>query len=150
MMSGVDMVHVPYRGAALSLPDLIGGRVQVIFDNMASSIAYVQAGKVRPLAVTSTTRSKALPDIPTVGEFLPGYEARSWSGIAAPRDTPIEVIEKLNVVINAGLADQKIKARLGDLGASALIASPKDFAKYVADETEKWAKVVKFAGIKPN
>ena len=145
MMTGVDMVHVPYRGAAPALTDLLGGQVQVMFDAMPSSIEYIRAGKLRALAVTTATRSEALPDIPTVGEFVPGYEASGWYGIGAPKNTPAEIVDKLNKEINAALADPKIKARLADLGGTVLAGSPADFGKLIADETEKWGKVVKFA-----
>ena len=148
MMAGVSMIHVPYRGAAPALIDLIGGQVQVMFDNLTSSIEHIRAGKVRALAVTTATPSPVLPHLPTVAEFIPGCEASTWFGIGAPRNTPAEIINKLNDEINAGLADPKIKARLADLGGTVFAGSPADFAKLVADETEKWAKVVKFAGIK--
>ena len=150
MMAGVDMVHVPYRGGAPALTDLLGGQVQVMFDAMPSSIEHIRAGKLRALAVTTATRSEALPDIPTVGEFVPGYEASAWFGVGAPKNTPAEIIDKLNKEINAGLADPKIKARLADFGGTVLAGSPADFGKLIADETEKWAKVIKFAGIKPS
>ena len=150
MMTGVDLVHVPYRGAAPALTDLLGGQVQVMFPGMPGSIEYIRAGKLRALAVTTETRSEALPDIPTVGDFVPGYEASQWFGVGAPKNTPIEIIDKLNKEINAGLADPKIKARLADLGGTLLAGSPADFGKLIADETEKWGKVVKFAGIKPD
>jgi tripartite-type tricarboxylate transporter receptor subunit TctC len=149
MMTGVNLVHVPYRGAGPALVDLIGGQVQVMFASMSSSIEYVRAGKLRALAVTTSTRSPVLPDIPTVAEFVPGYEASFWTGVGGPRNTPTEIVEKLNQEINAGLADPKIKARLAGLGATALPGSPADFGKLIAEETEKWAEVVKFAGIKP-
>jgi tripartite-type tricarboxylate transporter receptor subunit TctC len=149
MMTGVDMVHVPYRGAAPALTDLLGGRVQVMFDNIPSSIEYIRAGKLRALAVTSTTRSELLPDLPTVADFVPGYEASAWYGIGAPRNTPPEIINKLNIAINAILADPEFTARMGAVGATVLPGSPADFGKFIADETEKWAKVIKFAGIKP-
>ena len=150
MMTGVDMVHVPYRGAAPALTDLLGGQVQVMFDTMTSSIEYIRAGKLRALAVTTATRSEALPDIPTVGDFVPGYEASAWFGLGAPKNTPAEIVDKLNKEINAGLADPKMKARLADLGGTVLAGSPADFGKLIADETEKWGKVIKFAGIKPD
>ena len=149
MMTGVDMVHVPYRGAAPALTDLLGGQVQVMFATMPSSIEYIRAGKLRALAVTTATRSEALPDIPTVGDFVPGYEASGWFGIGAPKNTPAEIIDKLNKEINAGLADPKIKARLADLGGTVLAGSPADFGKLIADETEKWGKVIRAANIKP-
>jgi tripartite-type tricarboxylate transporter receptor subunit TctC len=149
MMAGVDMVHVPYRSAGLALTDLLAGQVQVGFPSMPSSIEYIRAGKLRALAVATATRSEALPDVPTVGEFVPGYEASGWFAVGAPRATPTEIVDKLNKEINAGLADPKIKARLANLGGDALALSPADFGKLIADETEKWTKVVKFAGIKP-
>ena len=149
MMAGVDMVHVPYRGVAPALTDLLGGQVQVIFANLAPSIEYIRAGKLRALAVTTATRSEALPDIPTVGEFVPGYEASSWFGVGAPKNTPAEIVDKLNKEINAGLADPKIKARLADLGGTVLGGSPADFGKLIAEETEKWGKVIRAANIKP-
>jgi tripartite-type tricarboxylate transporter receptor subunit TctC len=149
MMAGVDMVHVPYRGAGPALVDLLGGQVQGMFVTMSSSIEYVRAGKLRALAVTTAARSEALPQIPTVDEFVPGYEASSWYGIGAPRNTPVEVIDKLNEAINAGLADPKIKARLADLGGDVLALSPAEFGKLIADETEKWSKVIRAANIKP-
>ena len=149
MMTGVNLVHVPYRGAGPALVDLIGGQVQVMFASLSSSIEYVRAGKLRALAVTTATRSPVLPDIPTVAEFVPGYEASFWTGIVAPRNTPMEIVEKLNKEVNAGLADLKIKARLAGMGATALPGSAADFGKLIAEETEKWGKVVKFADIKP-
>jgi tripartite-type tricarboxylate transporter receptor subunit TctC len=149
MMAGVDMLHVPYRGAAPALTDLIAGRVQVYFDLMPNSIEQIRAGKVRPLAITSATRSSALPDLPAVGEFVPGYEVAAWFGVGAPKGTPAEIVDKLNKEINAGLADSKMKARLADLGGTVLAGTPADFAKLIADETAKWAKVIKSAGIKP-
>jgi tripartite-type tricarboxylate transporter receptor subunit TctC len=149
MMAGVDMVHVPYHGGGPALPDLIAGQVQVMFATTISSIGYIRAGRLRALAVTSAKRSEALPDLPTVGEFLPGYEASVWYGIGAPRNTPVEVIDKLNKEINAGLADPKLQARLADVGGTVLAGSPADFGKFIADETEKWGKVIKSAGIKP-
>ena len=135
---------------ARMLTDLLGGQVQVMFDPMPSSIEYVRAGKLRALAVTTATRSEALPDVPTVGEFVPGYESSTWYGVGAPKNTPAEIIDKLNKEINAGLADPKIKARLADLGSTGLALSPADFGKLIADETEKWGKVVKFSGAKPD
>ncbi|MGB8126432.1 MAG: tripartite tricarboxylate transporter substrate-binding protein, partial [Pseudolabrys sp.] len=144
----VDLVHVPYRGGALALTDLIGGQVQVMFDNLPTSAEYVKTGKLRGLAVTSTTRSEVLPDLPTVSEFVPGYEASAWYGIGVPKDTPAEIIEKLNKAINATLNDPMSKARFAELGASLLPGSPPDFGKLVAEETEKWGKVVKFCGAK--
>jgi tripartite-type tricarboxylate transporter receptor subunit TctC len=147
MMTGVNMVHVPYRGAAPALTELLGGQVQVTFSD-SSSIEYIRAGKLRALAVTTAARSVALPDIPTVGEFVPGYEASNFQGIGAPKNTPAEIVAKLNQEINAALADPKMKARLADLGGEALAGSPADFGKLIAEETEKWAKVVKFAGLR--
>jgi tripartite-type tricarboxylate transporter receptor subunit TctC len=149
MMTGVNLVHVPYRGAGPALVDLLGGQVQVMFASISSSIEYARAGRLRVLAVTTSTRSPVLPDIPTVAEFVPGYEASFWTGIGAPRDTPVETIEKLNQGINAVLADSQMKVRLAGLDATALPGSPADFGKLIAEETEKWGKVVKFAGIKP-
>ena len=145
MMTGVDLVHVPYRGNAL--PDLAAGQVQVMFDTLPSSIEYIRAGKLRPLAVTTSTRSLALPDIPTVAEFLPGFEVSVWQGLCAPRNTPDAVIDTLNKEINAGLADPKLMARLTDLGLTVLSGSPADLRKLIADDTEKWSKVAKFANI---
>jgi tripartite-type tricarboxylate transporter receptor subunit TctC len=149
MMTGIDMRHVPYRGSPQALTDLLGGQVQVMFDIVPSSIEYIRAGKLRPLAVATATRLAVLPDIPTVAEFVPGYEASGWVGIGAPKSTPAEIVEKLNKEIDAGLTDAKMKARLADLGATVLAGSPADFGKLIVDETEKWAKVVKFAGLKP-
>jgi tripartite-type tricarboxylate transporter receptor subunit TctC len=148
MMAGVNMVHVPYRGVAPALTDLLGGQVQIMAASSASSIEYIRSSKLRALAVTGPTRTDVLPDIPSVGEFLPGYEASGWFGVGAPRNTPGEVIDGLNNEINAGLADPKIKARFADLGGTVLGGSAADFGKFVADETEKWNKVVKFAGAK--
>jgi tripartite-type tricarboxylate transporter receptor subunit TctC len=148
MMAGVNMVHVPYRGGGPALTDLLGGQVQVIFASTVSSIEYVKTGRLRALAVTAATRSDALPDVPTVGEFVPGYEASAWFGIGAPKNTPSQIIDKLNEAINAGLGDPKIRARLADFGGTPLVGSPADFGKFIADETEKWGKVVKFVGIK--
>ena len=148
MMTGVNLVHVPYRGAGPALVDLLGGQVQVMFATMSSSIEYVRGGKLRALAVTTATRSPVLPDIPTVAEFVPGYESSFWTGVGAPKNTPAEIVDKLNKEINAALADSKMKARLAELGATALPGSPADFGKLLADETEKSAKVVKFAGVK--
>jgi tripartite-type tricarboxylate transporter receptor subunit TctC len=148
MMTSTNMIHVPYRGGVPALTDLLGGQVQVIFGALPGSIEHIKTGKLRALAVTTATRSEALPDIPTVGEFLPGYEASTWYGIGAPRGIPTEIIDKLNKEINAGLADPKLKARLADLGGTVLPGSPSDFAKLIAEETEKWARVVKFSGTK--
>ena len=142
------MVHVPYRGAGPALTDLIGGRVQVYFAPMASAIEHIRAGKVRSLAVTTAMRSEALPDIPTVGDFVPGYEASGWFGVGAPRKTPVEIVDKLNRDINAGLADPKLKARLADVGSLVFVASPSEFGKHVAEETDRWGKVIRAAHIK--
>jgi tripartite-type tricarboxylate transporter receptor subunit TctC len=149
MMTGVSMVHVPFRGGPPALTAVLGGQVQVYFVATSSSIELIKAGKLRGLAVTTATRSVALPDIPIVGEFVPGYEASVWFGLGAPKGTPIEIIDKLNQETNAALADVKIKARIVESGGNALGGSPADFGKLIADETEKWGKVVKFAGIKP-
>jgi tripartite-type tricarboxylate transporter receptor subunit TctC len=149
MMAGVNLVHVPYRGAGPALVDLLAGQVQVMFVPTVASIEYIKTGRLRALAVTTAARSEALPGIPTMGEFLPGYEASGWYGIGAPEATTAEIVEKLNRKINTALADPKIKAQLADLGSSALAGSPADFGKLIADETEKWAKVIKSAGIKP-
>jgi tripartite-type tricarboxylate transporter receptor subunit TctC len=148
MMTGINMVHVPYRGGAPALIDMISGQVQVMFDNLPTSIAFIRAGKLRPLAVTTTTRSELLPDLPTVADFVPGYEASAWYGVGVPKGTPHEIIDKLNKEITAILADPKVKVRLAELGAWAILGSSADFGKLVADETEKWAKVVKFSGAK--
>jgi tripartite-type tricarboxylate transporter receptor subunit TctC len=149
MMTGVRMIHVPYRGAGLALVDLLAGQVQVYFVQTVASIKYIRTGQLRPLAVTTATRSEALPDIPTVDEFVSGYEASAWQGIGAPKNTPAEIIDRLNKEINAGLADPKLKTRLADLGGTVLVGSPADFGKFIADETEKWAKVIRTANIKP-
>ena len=148
MMAGIDMVHVPYKGAAAALTDLLGGRVQVMFDPLPSSIEYIKAGRLRALAVTTAMRSETLPDIPAVGEFVPGYEASTWFGLGAPKDTPADIVDKLNKEVNAGLADPKLNARLADLGGTALVGSPAEFGKLIAEDIEKWAKVINFAGIK--
>jgi tripartite-type tricarboxylate transporter receptor subunit TctC len=150
MLTGVEMLHVPYRGAAPALTDLLGGQVQVMFADMPSSIEYVRTGKLVALAVTTATRSEALPQLPSVSEFVPGFEASAWWGVGAPRNTPPEIVGVLNKEINVALADAKIKARLAELGGTAIAGSPTDFGKLVADETEKWAKVVKFSGAKPD
>jgi tripartite-type tricarboxylate transporter receptor subunit TctC len=147
-MAGIDMAHVPYRGAAPALVDLLGGLVQVFFSSLPSSTAYVRTGDLRALGVTTTTRSETLPEVPAIGEFLPGYEASGITGFGAPKSTPADIIETLNKEVNAGLADPKIKTRLAELGGKALPGSPAEFAELIADETEKWGKVVKFVGIK--
>ena len=149
MMAGVNMTHVPYRGSAPALTDLLGGQVQVVFDTTLASIEYIRAGRLRPLAVTTATRLEALPEIPTVSDFLPGYEASGWYGVGAPKDTPTEIVDKLNKEINAALANPKIKAQLADLGGIVLALSPAEFGKLIADETEKWGKVIRAANIKP-
>jgi tripartite-type tricarboxylate transporter receptor subunit TctC len=148
MMAGVDMVHVPYRGGGPAFNDLLAGQVQVFFPTTVSSIGYIRAGRLRALAVTAATRSEVLPGIPTVGEFVPDYEASTWYGVGAPKATPAEIVEKLNKEINAGLADPNMKTRLADLGGTVLAGSPADFGKLIAEETEKWGKVVRFTGIK--
>ena len=147
MMAGVNLVHIPYRSS--QFPDLLAGQVQVTFNPLPSSLDFIRSGKLRALAVTSATRSDALPDVPTVGEFLPGYEATAWFGIGAPKNTPAEIVEILNKTINAGLADPRFRARLIDLGGAPAPSSPADFRSFIASETEKWAKVVKFSGAKP-
>jgi len=149
-MAGVDMVYVPYQGAAPALTDLVGGQVQVLFDTVSSSIEHIRSGRLRALAVTTATPSKALPGIPSLGEFVPGYEASAWQGLGVPKGTPPEIIDKLNIAINAALVDPKLKTRLSDLGGEALAGSPADFGKLIADETDKWARVVKFSGAKPD
>jgi tripartite-type tricarboxylate transporter receptor subunit TctC len=148
MMTGVGMLHVPYRGSPLAMTDLLGGRVQVMFDAVTSSIEHLRAGKLRALGVATATRLEALADLPTIGESVAGYEASGWNGIAAPTNTPPEIIDKLNKEINAALVDPKIQARLAELGAPVFEGSPADFRKFIAEETEKWGKVIKFVGIK--
>jgi tripartite-type tricarboxylate transporter receptor subunit TctC len=148
MMASVNMVHVPYRGEAPALTDLLGGRVQVMFGTVPASIEYVRAGKLRALALTSARRSEVLPDLSTVGEFVPGYETSAWQGLSAPRNTPADFVEKLNKETNAALADAKTKARLADLGGTPLVGSPADFGKLIAEEAEKWRKVIRAANIK--
>jgi tripartite-type tricarboxylate transporter receptor subunit TctC len=150
MMAGVNLTHVPYRGSGPMMTDLLGGQVQVAFDSMPSSLEQIRAGKLRALAVTTATRSEALPDIPTLSDFVPGYEASNWWGAGAPRNTPAAIVDRLNKEINAGLADPKMKARLAEMGGMVLAGSPADFGKLIADETEKWAKVVKFSGARPD
>ena len=146
MMAGIEMAHVPYRGSAPALTDLIGGHVHAYFDGIPSSIDHIKAGTLRPLAVTTATRSEVLPDIPTMGEFLPSYEASLWFGAGAPRSTPVDVINTLNKAINTVLADPGFRARLADLGGTVLVGSPADFAEHIAQETTKWEKVVRFSG----
>jgi len=147
-MTGVNLVHVPYRGGAPALADLLGGQVQVMFDQILTSIGYIKSGQLRPLAVTSAARTDALPSISTVNEFVPGYEMTSWTGIGVPRNTPGEIISKLNKEINAALGSPVMRARFADFGGTALAGTPADIGKLIAEETEKWAKVVKFAGTK--
>jgi tripartite-type tricarboxylate transporter receptor subunit TctC len=147
--AGLHMLHVPYRGSSPMLTDLLAGQVQAAFDNLPASIEHIRANKLRPLAVTTAVRSEALPNIPTVSEFLSGFEASAWSVFGVPKNTPSEIIDKLNKEINAGLSDPKIKARLADVGATALLGSPADFGRLIADETEKWGKVIRAANIKP-
>jgi len=148
MMAAVNIIHVPYRGQGPALTDLLSGQVQLYFAGIPSSIQYLRAGKLRSLAVTTATRSEALPDIPTLSDFLPGYEASFWGGFCAPKSTPAEIVDKLNKEINAGLADPKMKARIADLGATVLPGSVADFGKLIAGETEKWGKVIRAANIK--
>ena len=148
LMTGVDMQHVPYRGSAPMLTDLLAGQVQVAFDNLQPSLPHIKAGKLRALAVTTAMRSEALPDLPTISDFVPGYEASTWNGVCAPRNTPAEIVNKLNQEINAGLADPNFKARLADVGAWALPGSPTDYGKLIVDETEKWGKVIRVRNIK--
>ena len=148
IMSGANMVHVPYRGGGPALNDLLGGQVQVYFAISAGAIGYISTGKLRALAVTTAARSELLPDIPTIAEFLPGYEASAWLGLGAPRGTPTEIVEKLNKEIDAALADPKLRARLAGLGGTLLALPAADFGKLIADETEKWAKVIRAANIK--
>jgi tripartite-type tricarboxylate transporter receptor subunit TctC len=148
LMAGVDLIHVPYRGQGPAMNDLLGGQLQVIFATTPGTTEYVQIGKLRALAVTTRARAEALPEVPTVADFVPGYESSQWYGVGAPKNTPVEIVETLNKEINAALADPKMKARFADLGGTVLPGSPADFGKLIADETEKWGKVVKFAGLK--
>jgi tripartite-type tricarboxylate transporter receptor subunit TctC len=150
MMAAVDMLHVPYRGGGPALADLLAGQVPLMFDTLQTSIEHIRGGKLHALAVTSATRSNVLPNVPAVAEFVPGYEATGWQGIGAPRNTPANVIDRLNKEINAGLADPTIRARITDGGGTVFAGSPAEFGKHIADETEKWAKVIKFAGMKVN
>jgi tripartite-type tricarboxylate transporter receptor subunit TctC len=150
MMAGLNMVHVPYRGGGAAMADLLSGQLQVYIGAITSSLEYVKANRLRALAVSTATRSEALPEVARVSDFVPGFETSDWGGISGPKGTPAEIIHKLNAEINAGLADPKVKARLADLGGTPLTGSPTDFEAFIAAETEKWAKVVKFAGIKPN
>ena len=150
MLSGVDMVHVPYRGGAPALQDLIGGQVHVMFDAIGNSLEHIRQGTLRPLGVTTAQRSDALPDVPAIDEFVPGYETSVWYGIGVPRNTPAEIVERLNKEINSALADPRMKARLADMGGTIITGSPADFGALIAAETEKWAKVVKFSGAKPD
>jgi tripartite-type tricarboxylate transporter receptor subunit TctC len=150
MTTGLNLIHVPYRGGAPALADLMGGQIQVAFIDMAGSIEYIRAGKLRALAVTTATRSDALPDIPAMAEFLPGFEASQWVGLSAPKNTPLEIVEKLNAEINAGLSDPRLKARFADLGGTVLPGSAAEFGKLIADDTEKWGKVIKASGAKPD
>jgi len=148
MMTGVDMLHVPYRGGGPALTDLLAGQVPLMFDTLATSIEHIRAVKLRALAVTSATRSEVLPEIPPVGDFVPGYEGTGWQGVGAPRNTPPEIIDRLNKEINAGLADPRMKARIADFGYTVFASSPADFGTFIAAYTEKWAKVIKFSGAK--
>jgi tripartite-type tricarboxylate transporter receptor subunit TctC len=148
MMAGVDMVHVPYRGGAPALTDMLGGQVQVMFDNLPTSLEHVTSGRLRPLGITSATRAALLPDVPTVADAVPGYESSAWYGVGAPRSTPVEIIDRLNNEINAILAEPKVKTRVAEMGATEVAGSPADFGKLIAEETEKWGKVVKFSGAK--
>jgi len=150
MMAGIDMVHVPYRGGAPALIDLLGGQVQVMFDTIPQSLEYIRDGKLRALAVTTATRSEVLPDVPSLGDFVPGFEAGSWWGAGVPRNTPVEIIDRLNAEINAGLVDPKVRKRLAELGTTPLLFTPVEFGAFVKAETEKWAQVVKFSGAKQN
>jgi len=148
MMAGVDLMHVPYRGGAPALTDMLAGQVQVMFDNLPTSVEHIRAGKLRPLAITSATRSELLPDVPTVADFVPGYESSAWYGVGAPKNTPAEIIDRLNKEINAMLVDPRMMTRIAEMGATRIAGTPPDFGKLVAEETEKWGKVVRFAGAK--
>jgi tripartite-type tricarboxylate transporter receptor subunit TctC len=148
LMAGIDIVHVPYRGSAPAMTDLLGGQVHMMFDGLLSSIEHIRAGKFRALAVTTAMRSTVLPDLPTIGEFLPGYESSLWCGLGAPKNTPAEIVDKLNKETSVALTDPKFKARLADQGSNGLTGSPTDFRKFIAQETEKWAKVIRAANIK--
>jgi tripartite-type tricarboxylate transporter receptor subunit TctC len=148
MMTGVKMVHVPYRGSGPALVDVISGQCQIIFDLLPSSVGYIKSGNLRALAVTIAQRSDALPDVPVLADAVPGYEASAWIGIGAPKGTPFAIVEELNEAINAGLADPGLKARLAELGGAGLPGTPENFAKFIAEETEKWGRVIKFANIK--
>jgi tripartite-type tricarboxylate transporter receptor subunit TctC len=150
MRTGINMTHVPYRGSAPALADLLSGQVQLMFENLPSSIEFIRAGKLRPIAVTTATRADALPDTPAMGDFLPGYEASTWFGIGAPKNLSCEIVDKLNRTVNEGLADPKVKEKIGALGGTVLPGSAAEFGKFIAEETEKWAKVVRFAGAKPD
>jgi tripartite-type tricarboxylate transporter receptor subunit TctC len=148
MMAGVDMVHVPYRGGAPALTDMLAGQVQVMFDNLPTSIEHIRVGKLRPLAITSAMRSELLPDVPTVADFVPGYESSAWYGVGVPKGTPAEIVDRLNKEINAILAEPRAKTRIADMGATLIAGSPADFGRLIAEETEKWGKVVRFSGAK--
>ena len=148
MMAGVDLMHVPYRGGAPALTDMLAGQVQVMFDNLPTSVEHIRAGKLRPLAITSATRSELLPDVPTVADFVPGYESSAWYGVGAPKGTPAEVVDRLNKEVNAALADPKMKARFAELGATVLPGSPADYGNFIAAETAKWAKVITAANLR--
>ena len=148
-MTGINMIHVPYRGSAPALTDLLGGQLQAMFDTTPASIPHIRSGNLRALAVTTATRAEALPELPTVGDFVPGYESSAWYGVGVPRNTPAEIVDRLNKEINVGLADPGIKAKFAELAATVRPGSPSDFGRLIISETEKWAKVIRFAGIKP-
>jgi tripartite-type tricarboxylate transporter receptor subunit TctC len=150
MMTGLNMIHVPYRGTPQLMPDLLSGQVQVAVDGISTSLELIRSGKLRALAVTTATRLEALPDVPTVGEFVQGFEASGWCGVVAPKNTAVEIVDKLNNEINSSLVDPTIKARFAEMAVTVLMGSPADFGKLIAYETEKWAKVIKFANIKPD